>query len=355
MHATLTAFVVGAGARRCARLEEDASLEWRRAQTARLLLPWSLVRARRVGQLQRVAKASRPVHRHLGPQSRRAGARSTSVVATLATDAAHEGAAVAEHVAVQEDIASVAAEPAGDEPAAAADGAGDDELAAQDAHAASVEGVVLLLCPRQARLDHGAVSPLRKKRQSQPSSSTRTSTHPASGSRRSSWPPTLHGTRSCSVLGRHRVERLQQSVLWRRIVGRTPGHTWRSVPLLRSPVPKIHAITWVLLQETQGRTREGVARSNDTDTPRTVPTEDRVDIERCGNHRSQATSSTLTRRAARCCFCTNAGCSPEASTPPCSSPPCISCLKCTPNSFFRARPFREPLGDDDNPHITPLS
>ena len=50
MQWTLTAFVVGAGAQRCARLEEDVSLEWRRAQTARLLLPCSRVRARRVGR-----------------------------------------------------------------------------------------------------------------------------------------------------------------------------------------------------------------------------------------------------------------------------------------------------------------
>ena len=46
MQATLTAFVVGAGAQRCSRLEEDATLEWRRAQ-----LPWPRVRARRVGRL----------------------------------------------------------------------------------------------------------------------------------------------------------------------------------------------------------------------------------------------------------------------------------------------------------------
>ena len=49
------------------------------------------------------------------------------------------------------------------------------------------------------------------------------------------------------------------------------------VPLLHSPVPNIHAIAWVL-QETQERAREGVARSSDTDSPRTVPTEDRVDL-----------------------------------------------------------------------------
>ena len=50
MQATLTAFVVGAGAHRCARMEEDASLEWSRAETARLLLPWPQIRARHVGR-----------------------------------------------------------------------------------------------------------------------------------------------------------------------------------------------------------------------------------------------------------------------------------------------------------------
>ena len=167
-----------------------------------------------------------------------------------------------------------------------------------------------------------------------------------------SWPLALPGTRSCPGPGRHRVPRLQQSVLWRRSGGRTPerapGDTWRSVPLLRSPVTKIHAITWVLFQETQGRAREGVARSSDTDTPRSVPTEDRVDIERCVHHRSQPHYQH--RRDVLqdvCCLCSNAGGSQEANstsswtraaTSPCSSPPGISCLTCTPNSFFRVRP-----------------
>ena len=40
-----------------------------------------------------------------------------------------------------------------------------------------------------------------------------------------------------------------QNVLWRRSVGRTPelahGDTWHRLALLHSPVPKIHAVTWV--------------------------------------------------------------------------------------------------------------
>ena len=50
MQVTLAAFVAGAGAQRCTRLEEIARLESRRAQAARLLLPWPRVRARRFGR-----------------------------------------------------------------------------------------------------------------------------------------------------------------------------------------------------------------------------------------------------------------------------------------------------------------
>ena len=50
MQSTLSAFVVGGGAKRRAELVEETSLEWRRAQTARLLLPWPRVRSRRVGR-----------------------------------------------------------------------------------------------------------------------------------------------------------------------------------------------------------------------------------------------------------------------------------------------------------------
>ena len=137
----------------------------------------------------------------------------------------------------------------------------------------------------------------RKKGFSHPSSSTCTSdtprkwfSHKTPGTALGR--PALPGTRSCPGPGRHRVPCLQQSVLWRRSAGRTPecapGDTWwPSVPLLRTPYTPIHAITWVLLQETQGRAREGVARSNDTDASRTVPAEDRVDIARCWHHRSQ--------------------------------------------------------------------
>ena len=104
-------------------------------------------------------------------------------------------AAVAEHVAVQEDIASMAAEPAGDEPGTAGDGAGDEPATADDGagddkpaepctkrrkthmpHEAKVwfcslarakRGWTMAQCLRFA-----------KKRHSHPSSSTRTATHP---------------------------------------------------------------------------------------------------------------------------------------------------------------------------------
>ena len=89
MQSTLLAFTDGAGAHQCARLEEDASLEWLRAQAARLLLP-------------------SPV-----------AMNGESVSASSSTSR------TAENVAVHEDITSVAAESTGDDPAAAGDGAGD--------------------------------------------------------------------------------------------------------------------------------------------------------------------------------------------------------------------------------------
>ena len=131
MQCTLAAFVVGAGAQRHARLEEETSLEWRRAQTARLLLPWPRVRARRVGRPSRrtvwrerlgllIDAMDRSVE-DLGPEP-----------LTMATVAEHVAVqediamtAVAEHAAMEKVIASVAAEPAGDEPTTAVEGAGD--------------------------------------------------------------------------------------------------------------------------------------------------------------------------------------------------------------------------------------
>ena len=129
MQCMLAAFVVGAGAgAQChARLEEETSFEWRRAQTARLLLPWPRVRARRVGRLSRRAEwrqglgllidaMDRSVE-DLWPEPPAWWGRGQSMQLTMAT--------VAEHVVVQEDIAMTAvAEPAGDEPAAAGDVAG---------------------------------------------------------------------------------------------------------------------------------------------------------------------------------------------------------------------------------------
>ena len=85
MQSTLLAFVDGAGAQRCAQLEEDARLEWRRAQTARLLLPKATCPGTwcwEAFQTQRLEIASRSAHRRHGLQCRRAGARSTSAVAT---------------------------------------------------------------------------------------------------------------------------------------------------------------------------------------------------------------------------------------------------------------------------------
>ena len=96
----------------------------------------------------------------LGPEPPAWWGRGQPMQLTMATVAEHVAVqediamiAVAEHVVVEKVIASMAAEPAGDDPATAGDAAGDG---------AGGEGVVLLSRPRQARLDHGAVLPLRK-------------------------------------------------------------------------------------------------------------------------------------------------------------------------------------------------
>ena len=132
MQSTLSAFVVGGGAKRRAELVEETSLEWRRAQTARLLLPWPRVRSRRVGRPSRRAEwrlglgllidaMDRGVEA-LGPEPPAWWQPGQPMQLTMAT--------VAEHVVVQEDIVMAAvAEPAGDEPAVAGDGAGADEPA----------------------------------------------------------------------------------------------------------------------------------------------------------------------------------------------------------------------------------
>ena len=203
-------------------------------------------------------------------------------------------AAVAQHVAVQEDIDSKAAS-AGDEPAAAGDGAGADPSSKRcrtHMPLAVKEWFCFLACVRRDWTIRQCFS-ASQNRHSRPCSSTCTSILPASGSRRrlpvpllaarAPWNPHLSWSwkTSCPASA-------AECVLWRRSLGRTPerapGDTWRRLPLLHSPVSKIHAITSVLFQDTQGRAREGVTRSNDTDTPRAVPTEDRVDIGRCVHH-----------------------------------------------------------------------
>ena len=144
-------------------------LDWKRmpvssAQTARLL-PWPRVRARRVGRpssrsewRERLGQLIDAMDRSVDPPAW--WRRGQPMQLAMAEDE--------KQVVVQEDIASGAAEIAGDEPAVAGGGAGngggDDEPAEPCTKRRKThEGVVLLFCPRQARLDHGAVSPLRKK------------------------------------------------------------------------------------------------------------------------------------------------------------------------------------------------
>ena len=93
--------------------------------------------------------------------------------------------------------------------------------------------------PRQARLDHGAMLPLRKEGTPIFLRAHSPQVVLAEDSRYRCWPPALPGTRSCPGLGRHRVPRLQQSVLWRRSLGKTHERS----SLQRSNIPPIHAIT----------------------------------------------------------------------------------------------------------------
>ena len=116
MQSTLTAFFVGPGAQRHARLEEDASLEWRRAQTARLLLPWPRVRARRVGRPSRLTEWGQGLGELIDAMDRS--------VEELGPEPPAWWQRGQEHI-----VMAAVAEPAGDEPAAAGDGAGDDKPA----------------------------------------------------------------------------------------------------------------------------------------------------------------------------------------------------------------------------------
>ena len=104
----LTSFVVGAGAQWCARLEEDVSLERRRAQTAHLLSPWPRVRARRVGwpssrfewreRLGQLIDAMDRSVEEMVPDPPARWRRGQSMHLTMAT--------VGEHAPVQDDIAT---------------------------------------------------------------------------------------------------------------------------------------------------------------------------------------------------------------------------------------------------------
>ena len=268
---------------------------------------------------------------NLGPEPPAWWQRGQPMQLTMAT--------VAEHVSVQEDIAMTAvAEPVGDEPAAAGDGVGDgagDEKPAEPCTKrrkthmppevkewfCSLARVkpdwTIVQCQRFARrtfpcfFEHAHIDTPREW-------FSHKTFGTALGRPRSLEPAVVLALADI-------VSRVCSRVCCGVEVLAPPGDTWwRSVPLLRTPYTPIHAITWVLLQETQGRAREGMARGTDTDTSRTVPTKDRVDIERCWHHRSkphhQHRRDVLQDVASA------------------RTPPGISCPTCMPNSFFRARP-----------------
>ena len=204
-------------------------------------------------------------------------------------------AAVAEHVVVQEDIVMAAvAEPAGDEPAAAGHGAGADEPAEPCTKRRKTHvppEVREWFCSlTRVMPDWTMTQCFRFEKRALPSFFE----HMHIDTPRKWFSRKTPGT----ALGRPRSLEPAVVLALADIVSRVCSkvccgsgvlaellNAHLAVPLLRTPYTPIHAITWVLLQETQGRAGEGVARSNDTDTPRTVPAEDRVDIERCRHHR----------------------------------------------------------------------
>ena len=203
MQSTLTAFFI---------VERSVMLDWRR----------SPVSSGAVDAMNRSVE-------WLGPEPPARWGHGKPMQLTMAT--------VAEHVAVQEDnVMAAVAELAGDEPAAAGDGAGDDKPAEPCTkwRKTHVPPEVKEWCCFLACGDHDAVLPLRKEDTPillrAPAHRHTPQVVLAQDSRYRSWPPALPGTRSCPGPGRHPVPRLQQSVLWRRSLGRTPerapGDTW---------------------------------------------------------------------------------------------------------------------------------
>ena len=304
MQSTLTALVVGAGEQRRARLAEETSLEWRRAQTARLLLPWPRVRSRRVGRPSR-----RTEWRHglgqltdamdrgveaLGPEPPAWWQRGQPMQLTMAT--------VAEHVVVQEDIVMTAvAEPAGEERAAAGDGAGDDEPAEPCTKRRKMHvplEVKEWFCSLTRVMPDWTMSQcFRFAKRALPSifehmhidTPRRWFSHKtpgtALGRRRSLEPAVVLAladivSRVCSrgCCGAGVVAELLNAHL------ETLGIAYR---FSTRQSRKFMRSLGYSFKKPKGELGKEWPEVNDTDTPRTVPAEDRVDIERCWHHRSQ--------------------------------------------------------------------
>ena len=315
MQSTLTAFVVGAGAgaQRHPRLEEETSLDWRRAQTARLLLPWPRVRARRVGRPSRhtewrqrlgllIDAMDRSVE-DLGPEPPAWWQRGQPMQLTMAAVAEHVAVqediamtAVAEHVAVEKVIASMAAEPAGDEAAtagdAAGDGAGDDKPAEpctkrRKTHVPpEVKEWFCSLTRVKPDLDHDAVPPLRKE------GTPILLRAPAHRHTRRWFSHKTPGT----ALGRPRsLEPVS------RVCSRVCCGAGVLAELLNAHLETLGGVQYRFSERHTRRFMRSLGYSfkkpkgelekewpeATTRTLRAVPTEDRVDIERCWNHRSQ--------------------------------------------------------------------
>ena len=284
MQSSLTASVVP---HRCMRmrLEEDPNFTWRAEQAVRLSVPWPPSRARVVGRpsvhdhwrarfIQLIEIMDRSVET-LGPDPAVWWRRGQPMQLTLAT--------VAEHADVHDDVMTVAAV---DEPTSA--GAAPHVKWRQTHVPLEVKEWFCSLV--RVKRDWSLAQCFRFAFRALPDIFTviHVETH-----RR--WLATktarLPGASSCSFLGRCGVARLRQSVLWRWSCVRARECTPRTLGVddrfsIRGSRKFMRSLGYSF-KKPKGKL-EGVARSNETDTPRIAPTEDGVDIERCcGNHPTQ--------------------------------------------------------------------
>ena len=204
-----------------------------------------------------------------------------------------------------------------------------------------VKEVVLRPRSRQARLDHDAVPPLRKKGTPILLRARAHRHHRkwiAEDFQYHSWPPALPGTRSWSWPWQTSCPRVCNRVccgagVLAELLNAKPGDTWWcSIPLLCSHIPNIDAT---------GRAREGVARTTRTHWADITDRSCIINIDEtcCKDVASARTRMARWRRTGR-----RHGHAPQHHRVPRHQG--ISCPTCMPNSFFKQdlrRGTRQPL------------